>query len=60
MLQVKGKAISISHRIKSQIVELCEWISSVSASANPFENATKTTFATTTSYNGGYTDIMYH
>jgi hypothetical protein len=45
---------------KSQIVELCEWISSVSATANPFEGAYKTTVSTTTSYNSGYVDIMYH
>ena len=45
---------------KSQIVELCEWISSYSATANPFENATKTSVNVSTSYNGGYTDIMYH
>lgn len=44
---------------KSQIVELCEWISSVSATANPFENATRTAISTTTSYNTGYIDIMY-
>lgn len=57
---VKGNDYFYFTSNKSQIVELCEWISSVSATANPFENATKTTFATTTSYNGGYTDIMYH
>lgn len=45
---------------KSQIVELCEWISSVSTTANPFEGAFKTTVSTTTSYNSGYLDIMYH
>ncbi|HET6558050.1 MAG TPA: hypothetical protein VFG54_12095 [Prolixibacteraceae bacterium] len=45
---------------KSQIVELCEWISSVSATANPFEGATMTAVSTTTGYNGGYIDIMYN
>lgn len=45
---------------KSQIVELCEWISSVSATANPFNNATITTVNVSASYNSGYTDIMYH
>ena len=45
---------------KSQIVELCEWISSVSTTANPFEGATKATVNTSTSYNSGYVDIMYH
>jgi hypothetical protein len=45
---------------KSQIVELCEWISTVSATANPFANATRTAVNTTTSYNSGYVDIMYH
>lgn len=45
---------------KSQIVELCEWISSVSATANPFEGATRTEMRTTTTHNTGCTDIMYH
>ena len=45
---------------KSQIVELCEWISTVSTTANPFEGAIKTMISTTTSYNSGYVDIMYH
>lgn len=45
---------------KSQIVELCEWISTVSTTANPFAGATRTTINTTTSYNSGYVDIMYH
>ena len=45
---------------KSQIVELCEWISSVSTTANPFENAFKTEVTTTTSPSSGYVDIMYH
>lgn len=57
---VKGNDYFYFTSNKSQIVELCEWISSVSATANPFENATKTEFSTTVSYNGGYTDIMYH
>lgn len=45
---------------KSQIVELCDWISSVSATANPFSGAIKTEMRTTTTFNTGYTDIMYH
>ena len=45
---------------KSQIVELCEWISTVSTTANPFAGATRTAVNTTTSYNSGYVDIMYH
>lgn len=45
---------------KSQIVELCRWISSVSAVANPFQNAHCIKVQTTTSYNSRYTDIMYH
>ena len=45
---------------KSQIVELCEWISTVSTTANPFENAFKTEVTTTTSPSSGYIDIMYH
>lgn len=44
---------------KSQIVELCEWISSVSTVANPFANATKKIIKTSTTHNTGYTDIMY-
>jgi 16S rRNA G966 N2-methylase RsmD len=44
---------------KSQIVELCEWVSSVSAAANPFNGATVTSISTNTSHNSGYTDIMY-
>ncbi len=44
---------------KSQIVELCEWISSVSSSANPFKNAAKTTVNTSMNFNSKYTDIMY-
>lgn len=45
---------------KSQIVELCEWISSVSTTANPFHNATRTDLVSNTSHNAKYTDIMYH
>lgn len=45
---------------KSQIVELCEWISTVSATANPFANAKRNAHVTSTSYNSGYVDIMYH
>lgn len=45
---------------KSQIVELCEWISSVSATANPFENAHVTALSTTLNHTSRYTDIMYH
>lgn len=45
---------------KSQIVELCEWISSVSTTANPFAKANRFEHRTFTSHNTGYTDIMYH
>ncbi len=45
---------------KSQIVELCEWISTVSSAANPFEAATQEKVSTTTSYQARYTDIMYY
>lgn len=45
---------------KSQIVELCEWISSVSTTANPFENAKRKDMVTSTTHNTRYTDIMYH
>jgi site-specific DNA-adenine methylase len=57
---VKGNDYFYFTSNKSQIVELCEWISSVSATANPFQNATKTEFSTTVTHNGGYTDIMCH
>ncbi len=45
---------------KSQIVELCDWISSVSTTANPFAKAVKTEVSTSTTHNAKYTDIMYH
>jgi hypothetical protein len=45
---------------KSQIVELCEWISSVSTTANPFAKAERSEHRTYTSHNTGYVDIMYH
>lgn len=45
---------------KSQIVELCDWVSSVSATVNPFKNANCTKIATSTTHNAQYTDIMYH
>lgn len=45
---------------KSQIVELCNWVSSVSSTANPFKTANCTKIATNTAYNAQYTDIMYH
>jgi len=45
---------------KSQIVELCEWISTVSTTANPFANAVRNEHQTYTSHNTGYVDIMYH
>lgn len=45
---------------KSQIVELCEWISSVSTTANPFAQAVRNEHRTYTSHNTGYVDIMYH
>ncbi len=45
---------------KSQIVELCEWISSRSSAANPFAEATRTDMTGSASYNAKYTDIMYH
>ncbi len=45
---------------KSQIVELCQWISSVSSTANPFKNANCAKIATSTTHNAKYTDIMYH
>lgn len=45
---------------KSQIVELCEWIGTVTAAANPFADATRISVSGNASYNGSYTDIMYH
>lgn len=45
---------------KSQIVELCEWVSSVSVSANPFENATKIEVSVSVNHISKYVDIMYH
>lgn len=45
---------------KSHIVELCEWIGSVSNTANPFEKAFCTKINTSTSHNAKYIDIMYH
>ena len=45
---------------KSQIIELCEWISSVSATANPFSNATQLKVNTTITRSAKYTDIMYY
>lgn len=45
---------------KSQIVELCEWISTVSAQANPFANAERVAINTSTNHNAKYTDIMYY
>jgi 16S rRNA G966 N2-methylase RsmD len=45
---------------KSQIVELCEWISSVSSVANPFADAKRINVSTTVNYSSKYTDIMYY
>lgn len=45
---------------KSQIVELCEWISTASTTANPFAKAVRNEHRTYTSHNTGYVDIMYH
>lgn len=45
---------------KSQVVELCEWVSTLSSTTNPFATATKTAVTVSTTHNTGYTDIMYH
>ncbi|MBN2814997.1 MAG: DNA adenine methylase [Bacteroidales bacterium] len=45
---------------KSQIVELCNWISSVTAFNNPFSMAQRSEVNVSTTHNAGYTDIMYH
>lgn len=57
---VKGNDYFYFTSNKSQIVELCDWISSVSVTANPFENANKTCVNVSTSHNASYTDIMYY
>ncbi len=45
---------------KSQIVELCEWISSISITTNPFQYANKLEVNTTMNHDSRYVDIMYH
>jgi 16S rRNA G966 N2-methylase RsmD len=45
---------------KSQIVELCQWISTVSEVANPFADATRVDISTSVNYSSKYTDIMYY
>ncbi len=45
---------------KSQVVELCEWISTVSTTANPFAQAVKINVNTSVTHQSAYTDIMYH
>lgn len=45
---------------KSQIVELCEWISTVSDQANPFAKAERVAIDTRANHNAKYTDIMYY
>lgn len=45
---------------KSQIVELCDWVSSVSVTANPFADSVKTAIHTSVNNSAEYTDIMYH
>lgn len=44
---------------KSHIVELCEWISTITP-YNPFEGATVTTTNNQTSWNASYTDLMLY
>lgn len=44
---------------KSNIVELCEWISTITP-YNPFEGATVTTTNNQTSWNASYTDLMLY
>ncbi len=45
---------------KSQIVELCEWIGSVSPVANPFHGAVENRLNAKLTKGVQYTDIMYH
>lgn len=45
---------------KSQLPELCRWISTVSSTADPFQHAHRTTVSTSVNYNSSYTDVMYH
>lgn len=57
---LKGNSYFYFTSNKSQIVELCEWVSTVSAAANPFERANCTKMKTSTTHNAKYVDIMYH
>lgn len=45
---------------KSNILELCEWISNNTGGVNPFDGATTKTMNTAASYNSSYTDIMIY
>lgn len=45
---------------KSQVFELCEWVSTLTSTNNPFNDATLTAVTVSTTHNTGYTDIMYH
>lgn len=45
---------------KSNIVELCEWMSNKSAHYNPFAGSTTSTVHSQLNYNSSYTDIMLH
>ena len=45
---------------KSNVIELCEWISTNTGGINPFEGATVNAMNTAASYNSTYTDIMLY
>lgn len=45
---------------KSNILELCEWLSRNPSLGNPFEHCTKVECNTTVNYAAGYTDIMLY
>lgn len=45
---------------KSQIVELCEWMSNKPALYNPFAGSTTSTVNNQVNYSASYTDIMLH
>lgn len=45
---------------KSNVIELCNWIESISANANPFNQASIVYQYNKTTHNTSYTDIMLH
>lgn len=45
---------------KSNIVELCDWLESNYAAANPFHGAVRKETRANMNYNSNYTDIMFY